>query len=667
MEMCYAAQTNKGIVHVYYEHGVSEPVFDEKTGLPSSKGKELIVLPDPIPHTYPSINVTANTISTTSPPIPTSEPINTAIPTPTTIPPTMPTGKGISGPKHKSHTTASSVSHSKSPPKKMAAPTATAPTVKSTLPQKIMAKPTVATTSKPNPRTKRMGQSTAAPTTKPHPPPKSTAQPTSKPVIRSASQKSRRSDIPKKGHQKLKNAGLHARRPLTRSTATGTFGRASVKGKDPETVFVSLSSEEESSDSYDSYDSVEDEPYMPATVDVSSEKEEVVGKRSIGKKTDAKKRATTDNKEVNEMVEDDEIVCAESGSEDDEFFFGPIPKVCETGAYYDAQDKAYDESDGGESWHSEKMKTPPNSEDELEEVESDEVFPVFREGGRFGELKLKVVGMKFNSKMEFKEAVREYCIQEGRRIWWKKNDNLRMRAVCKGEECGWVVYASRDSEGNCWQIKTFMDDHTCPRETKNRLANRKWLGCKLVRKLRKYPNLRHCEAAQYFKSKCDLDLNKSSLTRALGDARAIVYGDAAAQYGMVRYYGLTLLKTNPGSTVSVGVTPHPNPDEDPTFDRMYICLDGCKRGFKAGCRPLIGLDGAFLKTKYGGQILSAIGQDANNHIYVIAYAIVSIKNMDNWRWFLELLHQDLGDYKQHGWCFISDMQKVCISIDSYPK
>ncbi|XP_057720285.1 uncharacterized protein LOC130934766 [Arachis stenosperma] len=145
-----------------------------------------------------------------------------------------------------------------------------------------------------------------------------------------------------------------------------------------------------------------------------------------------------------------------------------------------------------------------------------------------------------------------------------------------------------------------MDDHTCPRETKNRLANRKWLGCKLVRKLRKYPNLRHCEAAQYFKSKCDLDLNKSSLTRALGDARAIVYGDTAVQYGMVRDYGLTLLKTNPGSTVSIGVTPHPNPDEDPTFDRMYICLNGCKRGFKAGCRPLIGLDGCPSKTRIIG-------------------------------------------------------------------
>ncbi|RYR57888.1 hypothetical protein Ahy_A05g023572 isoform D [Arachis hypogaea] len=234
-----------------------------------------------------------------------------------------------------------------------------------------------------------------------------------------------------------------------------------------------------------------------------------------------------------------------------------------------------------------------------------------------------------------------------------------MRAVCKDASCGWLVYASNNTENNCWQIKTFMDDHTCARETKNRLANRKWLACKLVKKLRKYLNLRHSEAAQYFKTKCDLELNKSSLTRALGDARSVVYGDAAAQYGMVRDYGLTLLKSNPGSTVTVGVIPQPNPDDDPIFEKMYVCLEGCKKGFMAGCKPLIGLDGAFLKTRHGGQILSAIGQDANNHIYVIAYAIVPVENTENWRWFLELLHQDLGDYKKNKLCFISDMQKVC--------
>ncbi|XP_057723349.1 uncharacterized protein LOC130939247 [Arachis stenosperma] len=273
------------------------------------------------------------------------------------------------------------------------------------------------------------------------------------------------------------------------------------------------------------------------------------------------------------------------------------------------------------------MKTSPNSEDEGADEESEDFCPVFREGIRFGELQMEV-GMKFNTKWDFKEAV-------------------------KG--CPWVVYALRDHEDTCWQIKTFLNDHTCPREDKNRAANRNWVASKLVKKVRKYPNFKHCDAATYFKSRFDLTLNKNSISRALFDARNAVFGDEKEQYKMLRDYGLTLLKTNPGSTVEICCTPQP--ESDPVFDKMYVCLSGCKSGFKAGCRPLIGLDGAFLKTQFGGQILSAVGQDANHHIYIIAWAIVGVENKENWKWFLKLLHQDLGDYRQNGWCFISDMQK----------
>ncbi|RYR67684.1 hypothetical protein Ahy_A03g014070 [Arachis hypogaea] len=132
----------------------------------------------------------------------------------------------------------------------------------------------------------------------------------------------------------------------------------------------------------------------------------------------------------------------------------------------DGPDEGYNDSNGGDLWHSEEMKTPLKSEDELEKVDSDDVFLAFRKGGRFGELRLEV-GMTFTTKMEFKEAVREYCIQEGRMIWFKKNDNVKMKAVCKDESCGWLVYASNNTENNHWQIKTFMDDYTCARETKN--------------------------------------------------------------------------------------------------------------------------------------------------------------------------------------------------------
>jgi hypothetical protein len=50
-------------------------------------------------------------------------------------------------------------------------------------------------------------------------------------------------------------------------------------------------------------------------------------------------------------------------------------------------------------------------------------------------------------------------------------------------------------------------------------------------------------------------------------------------------------------------------------------------GFKVGCRPLIGLDGCFLKGYYGGKLLSVVGQDVNNQIFVIAYAIVDVEKL----------------------------------------
>ncbi|RYQ91623.1 hypothetical protein Ahy_B09g097603 [Arachis hypogaea] len=107
---------------------------------------------------------------------------------------------------------------------------------------------------------------------------------------------------------------------------------------------------------------------------------------------------------------------------------------------------------GADSWHSEEIKTPPNSEDKFAEVEDDDAFLVFREGTRFREIRLEV-GMKFNTKMDFKEAVREYCIQEGRRVpMWSGDADYE-----KFEVHGWPTNMVVDlGKGICtcglWQL-----------------------------------------------------------------------------------------------------------------------------------------------------------------------------------------------------------------------
>ena len=66
------------------------------------------------------------------------------------------------------------------------------------------------------------------------------------------------------------------------------------------------------------------------------------------------------------------------------------------------------------------------------------------------------------------------------------------------------------------------------------------------------------------------------------------------------------------------------------FRSVYIGFSGLRKGFKLGCRRVISLDGAFLKTIVGGAILSAIGRDGNNQMFPISWAVVLTEN--EWTW-----------------------------------
>ena len=51
--------------------------------------------------------------------------------------------------------------------------------------------------------------------------------------------------------------------------------------------------------------------------------------------------------------------------------------------------------------------------------------------------------------------------------------------------------------------------------------------------------------------------------------------------------------------------------------RIFVCFEACRNGWKAGCRPLIGLDGCFLKGVYKGQLLTAVGVDGDGQVFPI--------------------------------------------------
>lgn len=115
-------------------------------------------------------------------------------------------------------------------------------------------------------------------------------------------------------------------------------------------------------------------------------------------------------------------------------------------------------------------------------------------------------------------------------------------------------------------------------------------------------------------------------------------------------------RTNEGSTTDLQTVIGAGGLE--VFDRFYVCFAVLRDIWLASCRPIFGIDGCFLKTAAKGQLLAAVGRDANSQIYPFAWAVVHKQNTDTWTWFLQKLKNDLNLGNGDGFTLVSDRQKV---------
>ena len=80
------------------------------------------------------------------------------------------------------------------------------------------------------------------------------------------------------------------------------------------------------------------------------------------------------------------------------------------------------------------------------------------------------VGMEFSSLKQFKDAIIEHSVLNGRQLRFQKNDTLRVRVRCK-ENCGFMAYCSKVGRTHTYRLKTLSEKHTC-----GRVLNKKMPG-----------------------------------------------------------------------------------------------------------------------------------------------------------------------------------------------
>ncbi|GKB30854.1 retrotransposon-related protein [Tanacetum coccineum] len=149
---------------------------------------------------------------------------------------------------------------------------------------------------------------------------------------------------------------------------------------------------------------------------------------------------------------------------------------------------------------------------------------------------------------------------------------------------------------------------------------------------------------------------------AKAKAEREIKGYHVLQYSKLRDYVVELQSTNLNTTIKIAVERNTDPSL-PTrvFKRIYYCLGALKLGFRACRREMLGLDGAFMKGSFLGQVMAAVGLDSNNGIYPLAFALLEAESKSSWCWFLYCLGDDIDLHPNSNFTFISNRQKGIIS------
>jgi hypothetical protein len=260
------------------------------------------------------------------------------------------------------------------------------------------------------------------------------------------------------------------------------------------------------------------------------------------------------------------------------------------------------------------------------------------------------VGMVFDTIVTLRKAIKEYSLKNRVSIRMPRNEKTRITAHCV-EGCPWYLYASFDKRVKAILVKTYVGKHNCQKEFNIKSCTASWLAEKYVDCFRADNKMSISSLAKMVQKEWNLTPSRSKLARARRIAMKKVYGDEDEQYNLLWDYGNEIRRSNPNSSFFLNL-------EVSHFSTCYMSLDACKRGFMAACRPLICLDGCHLKTKYGGQLLTAVGIDPNDCIYPIAFAVVEVESKASWIWFLETLKKDLGIINTYPWTLMTDKQKV---------
>ncbi|CAN1168273.1 hypothetical protein LINPERHAP2_LOCUS27726 [Linum perenne] len=213
----------------------------------------------------------------------------------------------------------------------------------------------------------------------------------------------------------------------------------------------------------------------------------------------------------------------------------------------------------------------------------------------------------------------------GANLNWLRTGKARCEAVCRDEDCNWLIYGAWYRRNKSFMVRGLGDRHTCPRAQSINQATAKFIAIDFLERFRINRDWDVGQIVAEVILWYGIEVTPRHCYRAKKKAEDLLNGDLKMEYKKLRSYVAELKRADPTGLFMLEVEPHPS-ETAVYFKRLYVGFSSLRKGFLSGCRRMFGLDGCFLKGEVNGMLMAVVGKDENNQLFPIAWAVVKAGN-----------------------------------------
>ena len=229
-------------------------------------------------------------------------------------------------------------------------------------------------------------------------------------------------------------------------------------------------------------------------------------------------------------------------------------------------------------------------------------------------------GAAFQSLKELKLIVRKFALEINFETHIVRSEASRYIIKCKDEHYNWRLCANPIG-GGFWKIKKLATSHECigVHGSSNTSANKTFVATEILELLRSQPDMTPINITNEIQRIHRVEISYKVAWEAQELARTIIHGTREESYAGMPSYCEQLLEANSGSFIILKWT------TTSQFHRLFLCYHASAKGF-AGCKPLRGIDGTHLRSRYQDILLIATATDVEGQLFPLAFSVVDIED-----------------------------------------